>query len=89
MVSVNEVLEINTISGDPGKKVDIDEVLLVSKKGKAEIGKPLVKDAKVKVEIVEHVKGDKTQTNKFKAKSRYRKASGHRQTYTVIKVVSI
>lgn len=65
------------------------EVLLVAEDDKVAIGDPVVKGAKVKLEIVEQFKGKKLDIYKFKAKSRYRRHIGFRQQLTKIKVNKI
>lgn len=42
-----------------------------------------------KVEILEHLKGDKIHIYKYKAKKTYRKKTGHRQARTRIKVLEV
>ena len=65
-------------------------VLLVSDEGKVKIGKPLVKDAKVTLKVVEEiVAGEKIYVQKFKAKSRYRRKTGFRPKYTKLLVQTI
>jgi len=54
------------------------------------IGTPLVKDAKVKAEVVnQNVKADKVMAIRYKAKKRVHKVRGHRQQHTQIKIVKI
>ena len=42
-----------------------------------------------RVEILEHLKGDKIHIYKYKAKKTYRKKTGHRQARTRIKVLEV
>ena len=42
-----------------------------------------------RVEILEHLKGDKVHIYKYKPKKTYRKKTGHRQSWTRIKVVEV
>lgn len=66
------------------------EVLLVSDDGKTNIGKPVVKGAKVTFKVVkEEEKGEKIHIRKYKAKSRYRKHTGFRPQYTRLLVQKI
>ncbi len=69
-------------------KPDCD-VLLIADGDKVSVGDPLVKGAKVKLEIVEQFKGVKLEIYKFKAKARYRKHIGFRPQLTKLKVLSI
>lgn len=86
-VSEGDELLIDKVE-DP-KKLET-EVLLVSDGKKIKVGKPLVKDAKIKISIVEEeVKGKKLHIRTYKAKSRYRRHVGFRPKYTKIKVEKI
>jgi large subunit ribosomal protein L21 len=65
-------------------------VLLVSDGKKVRIGKPEVKDAKVKIKILkDEEKGKKLHVQTFKAKSRYRRKIGFRPLYSRILVEKI
>lgn len=66
------------------------EVLLLSDEGKVKIGKPILKDVKIKFKVLtEMEKGEKVEVYKFKAKSRYRKHTGFRPQYTRLLVEKI
>jgi large subunit ribosomal protein L21 len=82
-------LEVDKIEGEPKDKLEFAEVLLSSKGGKIEIGKPFIKGAKVTAEIVAQTKADKVTTRKFKSKARYRKTTGNRKPLTKIVIKSI
>lgn len=73
---------------DP-KKVVV-ETLLVNDGEKVRVGKPVVKDAVIKVKVLaEAEKGQKIDVYKFKAKSRYRRHTGFRPLYTKLLVEKI
>ncbi len=82
-------IEVDKIEGEPKDKLEFEEVLLSSKGGKIEIGKPYISGAKVTAEILEHTKADKVTTLKYKSKARYRKTTGNRKPLTKIKIKSI
>lgn len=65
------------------------EVLLVKNDKKVEIGKPVVKGAKLKVKVLGAEKGEKITVKKFRAKSRYRKKIGFRPQLTRLLVKKI
>lgn len=66
------------------------EVLLFVDEGKTKIGKPVLKDVKVKVKILSELeKGEKIDIYKFKAKSRYRRHTGFRPQYTKLLIEKI
>lgn len=66
------------------------EVLLVADADKVTVGKPTLKDAKVKVKVVTgEEKGEKLHIFKFKAKSRYRRKTGFRPIYSRVLIEKI
>lgn len=73
---------------DP-KKAEAD-VLLCVDEDKVRVGKPEVKDVKVKFKVVKEMeKGEKIDVYKFKAKSRYKRHTGFRPQYSRILVEKI
>ena len=73
----------------------VDEVLTIEKvllfnDGKAlKLGKPYVKDAKVKIKVLEHRRGRKIIVYKMRPKKKTRRKNGHRQELTRVLVQSI
>ena len=76
------------LDAEVGSTVEL-ECLLKSSDGKVSVGSPVVKNAKVVCEVLEHGKNDKIVVFKYKAKKNERKKQGHRQPYTKLMVVSI
>lgn len=73
---------------DP-KKFEVETLLLVDG-GKVQVGKPIIKDAKIKIKVVTDLeKGEKIEIYKFKAKSRYKRHTGFRPQYTRLLVEKI
>ncbi len=66
-----------------------DKVLVTFAGGETKIGTPFVDGAKVECEVVKNFRGPKGVTRDFKAKSRFRKAHGFRQSLTKLKVTKI
>lgn len=83
------ILRVATLAAEPGSRVELNEVLLLSDADKVTVGSPTVPDAVVVAEVLEHGKGKKVVSFKFKAKTRYRRKRGHRQAYTEIAVREI
>lgn len=88
-VEENEVVRIPKIEIEVGQAVDFDKVLLVSGDDKFAVGKPYIEGAKVSAEVLSHGKSDKVEVFKFKKRTKYRKAEGHRQHFTEVKIKSI
>jgi large subunit ribosomal protein L21 len=73
---------------DP-KKFDVETLLIVDGE-KVKVGKPVIKEAKIKVKVVTELeKGEKIEIYKFKAKSRYKRHTGFRPQYTRLLIESI
>ncbi len=88
-VSKNDVISIEKLSDDAGKKIKLTDVLIISDKGKPIIGDPLIKGASVEAEIVDHAKNAKVTVFKKKRRHNYRRKKGHKQNITNIKILSI
>ena len=84
------VLKVDKIDAEPGSKLDIDTVLLLSK-GDANvvIGTPYVAGAKLSAVVESHTRDKKIIVFKYKAKKDYRRKQGHRQQYSIIRVEDI
>ncbi|HSW89714.1 MAG TPA: 50S ribosomal protein L21 [Patescibacteria group bacterium] len=89
VVSEGEKLTIDRLPQDVGEKLTIKDVLLVVDGEKRQIGTPLVEDAKVEAKLISDEKGDKIRVAVFKAKSRFRKVHGHRQSLSTIEITAI
>jgi large subunit ribosomal protein L21 len=87
-VAVGDVIEIDKISTEVGKTVDLPVVLLVDGSDVTSDAKKLDK-ASVTVEVLGATKGPKIVIQKFKNKTGYKKRQGHRQKYTQVKVTKI
>lgn len=87
--SENDVLEVDKLPFNKDQEVELNDVLLMVWDNKTKIGTPNLKDVKVKVKVLDQVKGDKIRVSKFKAKSRYRRVIGFRPLLTRIQVQKI
>jgi large subunit ribosomal protein L21 len=88
-VAAGDTLEIERLETEAGKPVTFDRVLLVNNDGKVTIGAPTVTGATVAADVVAHKRGEKKLTFKLKRRKGYRKAIGHRQELTVVKITAI
>ena len=87
-VTKDAVLKVESLTGDVGSKLTLDEVLLVG--GDAtKLGAPLVKGASVACEILEHGQGEKVIAFKKKRRKNTHRKRGHRQHFTKVKVLDI
>ena len=84
------LLKVDKIDAEPGSKLDIDSVLLLSRDGNyITVGTPYVAGARVSAVVEGHEKGEKIIVFKYKPKKDYRRKTGHRQQYSVIKIEDI
>ncbi len=79
----------NGASKKENSEVIFDEVLLLEKNNKLEIGTPFISGAKVTAKVLSHGKRDKIIVFKYKSKKRYSRKIGHRQPYTEVEITGI
>lgn len=88
-VSTGDSVFVEKLDAEQGAEVVLDKVLLVSKDGEIQVGKPYVEGAKVIAKVDKQGKQKKLIVFKYKAKKNYRKKQGHRQPYTKLVIESI
>lgn len=81
-VQPGQTILVNKVDAEPGSTVELDRVLLVSTEAGLTVGRPTVAGARVLAEVVGQEKGEKVVVFKYKAKTRYRRKTGHRQPLT-------
>ncbi len=88
-VQQGDVLEIEKLDIEAGKKVTFDEVLLVENNGETLIGTPYVDKVQVKAVVLESFKDQKVIVFKKKRRKQYKRKTGHRQQLTRVKIEEI
>ena len=88
-VQKDQKIFVHQLADKAGSKLEFDKVLLVDNDGKVDIGAPVIKGAKVKALVNDHVKGDKVIVFKKKRRKGYKKKNGHRQNFTSITIKDI
>lgn len=88
-IKKGEVVNVEKLNKKQGETVQLDKVLMIVDKDNIEVGKPVLKNVKVILEIVKLVKGKKVVVFKYKRKKHYRKVRGHRHQYTSVKIKDI
>ncbi len=88
-VENKQTIYTDKLEGKEGSKVEFDQVLFIEKDGKAQVGTPTLKGAKVTGKIEAHVKGDKVVVFKKKRRKGYKTKNGHRQEYTQVLIEGI
>ena len=84
-----DTVTVEKLDAEAGKPVTFDRVLLVNNDGQVTIGSPLVEQANVVANVVEHKRGPKLIAFKMKRRKGHRCKIGHRQDLTVVKVTDI
>jgi large subunit ribosomal protein L21 len=87
-VEEGQELFVHQLQAAEGDQVDFDQVHLIDRDGKTELGKPVLK-AKVNATVLGHHKGDKVIVFKKKRRKGYRVKNGHRQRFSKIRIESI
>jgi large subunit ribosomal protein L21 len=88
-VKVGDRISVERLSAEAGSDLTLDQVLLVGGAGETKIGTPVVDGASVTAHVDEHDRGEKIVVFKFKAKKRYRRRTGHRQSLTRLTITGI
>ena len=88
-VGENSVLTVNKLTGKPGDKITIDDVLFASDGKNFSLGNPQIRGAKVNLEILKQDRDKKILVFKKKRRKNYKRKNGHRQDITFLKVNSM
>ena len=88
-VSSGDVIDVEKLPAEEGASVELTEVLLLSKDGSVTVGSPDIPGAKVLGEVEKQGRGKKIVVFKFKAKTRQRTKTGHRQSLTRLRITDI
>ena len=88
-IEKDQELFVHRLEGKEGDKKEFEKVLLLDNGKSVSVGTPTVKNSKIVVSILEHLKGDKVIVFKKKRRKGYQKSNGHRQQFTKIKVEDI
>ncbi len=88
-----KTIAIEKLSVEPGKDVTFDQVLLrktVGDNGKEviEVGQPYLKKP-VTATVIKHSRAPKIVVFHFKRRKKYKRKTGHRQPFTVVRIGTI
>ncbi|MBF0447969.1 MAG: 50S ribosomal protein L21 [Magnetococcales bacterium] len=87
-VAVDDHLRVESLSGEKGDEVTIDDVILVSDEGSIKTGEAIA-NAQVKGTIVSQLRDKKVLIFKKNRRKNYRRTNGHRQSLTELKITAI
>lgn len=88
LVKKGDKLQIEKLAGEAGENINFDKVLFTSDGKDFQLGKPYL-DASVEAKILKQGRGKKIHVLKYKAKSKYRRKQGHRQSFTEVEITKI
>ena len=75
-------IDVDRLAFEVGKKFDFERVLLMADEDVVMVGTPTVGEITVSATVVDHVKGPKVISFKYRPKKRIRVKGGHRHFYT-------
>lgn len=87
-VSEGSTLVVDRVVAEPGEQFSLDKVLLLGGDS-VQVGTPLVPGAEVRVSVLSHEKGEKTEYTRYLHRRRTRRTKNGRARLTVLKVESI
>ncbi len=87
-VAEDQVLQIEKIDGEPGKIVQLGNVLMIGG-DQPQIGSPAIDGASVAGEVIEQGRGPKVIAFKKRRRKNSRRRRGHRQAFTLIRISEI
>jgi large subunit ribosomal protein L21 len=85
-VAEGDRVRLESIAGEVGDEVSLEDVLLVGHPDSTEVGTPFLRDVRVIGTIVEQGKDRKVTVFKFKRRKMYRSKQGHRQRFTEVEI---
>jgi len=88
-VTEGQVIEVERLESAAGPSVVFNDVLLVAGEDSPLVGTPFISNVQVVGKVMGDIKGDKIRVAKYKAKVRYRRVTGHRQSLTRVQIESI
>jgi large subunit ribosomal protein L21 len=88
-VENGSLLQVESLPGDVGGKVELGHVRLVHGDNGVLVGQPLVKGAKVTAEIIDQGRTRSIMVFKKQRRKNYRRTKGHRQGFTKLRITGI
>lgn len=82
-------IRVESLGVEAGASVNFDKVLLLVNDADIQIGKPYLSNVTVSGKVIDNVRGEKIYVGKFKAKSKYRRLTGHRQSLSHVEISDI
>lgn len=84
-----ESVEVDRLPVGAGSSIEFDKVLLLVDGDRVQVGAPLIDGLKVRGTVSEHIQGPKIVVFRYIPKERYRRKTGHRQQYSLVRITAI
>ena len=88
-VEKGDVIDVELLDVKDEKKIAFNNVLFCKTEAETKVGAPHVDGAVVYGELMQHVRGPKVISFKYKKRKNYRRKKGHRQDYLRVKITEI
>ena len=88
-VEVGDILSVERLAGEVGKKISFPEVLMISESKNSKVGTPFIKGAAVTAMVIKHTRAEKILVFKKIRRHNSRKLNGHKQPITLLKIEEI
>jgi len=85
-VEPGDVVRFESLEGEVGSSVTLDDVLLVGAGDDIQVGAPRLENAAVEGTVLEQGRDRKVRVFKHKRRKHYRRTRGHRQSFTAVKI---
>ena len=89
LLKVNKYYDLDRINAKEKEKITLNNILLIKDNKNITVGKPYIKNAKVELEVMSHLRDKKIIVYKMRPKKKTRRKMGHRQELTRVMVKSI
>ena len=89
LFKVNKYYDLDRVNAKEKENITLNNILLIKDNKKITIGKPYIKNAKVELEVMSHLRDKKIIVYKMRPKKKTRRKMGHRQELTRVMVKSI
>jgi len=89
LVRHNELVSVEKLNAETGSTVTFDQVLAFSDGSTLNVGTPVLDGTTVTAIVMEHYRGPKVVSYKYKKRKGYEKKQGHRQEQTRLKIQQV
>jgi large subunit ribosomal protein L21 len=89
LVRHNELVSVEKLNAETGSTVTFDQVLAFSDGSNLSVGTPVLDGTTVTAIVMEHYRGPKVVSYKYKQRKGYQRKQGHRQEQTRLKIQQV